>query len=414
MERNTGHIDEGTLHAWLDGALSPDESARVEAHIASCAACSAAAAEARGLVAAASRILTALDDVPGGVAPRRRGVERRHRLWTGWPLRAAAAVLFVVAGSLAVLQQMGTERRALVTPSAPSTSPVPAATPPAPPVAEKLQVARKKHAAAPPAAPQPAPAAAAPEADEARVVPQSDSIAKAVDRPVTIAGRVVEAKTGQPVPQAQVNLSNPRVSTVTDSTGGYAMAIPASQAANSPSRLDVRRIGYEHAVDSVTVARETASGDTVRRDFALQQATMSLSQVVVAGSARKEAPAPAPAAAAGVAGGVARGAAVNGLAHRTRTPHAPDGCYAIDAAGLPGQIDLPSLGTPPADSARFRSRFWRLVAPDSMAIVFIDTSGVTQRITVQLGDSVLRGQVTRSDSSAAKPFVATRTGARCP
>lgn len=63
------HLDEGTVHAWLDGALPPDESERVSEHVSSCAACAALVAEARGLIAAASRILTALDDVPGGVIP---------------------------------------------------------------------------------------------------------------------------------------------------------------------------------------------------------------------------------------------------------------------------------------------------------------------------------------------------------
>ncbi len=63
------HIDEGTIHAWLDGALPADEGARIETHVASCAACAAAVAEARGLIAASSRILSALDDVPGGVIP---------------------------------------------------------------------------------------------------------------------------------------------------------------------------------------------------------------------------------------------------------------------------------------------------------------------------------------------------------
>lgn len=63
------HIDEGTIHAWLDGALPPDEGGRIEAHVASCAECAAAVAEARGLIAASSRILAALDDVPGGVIP---------------------------------------------------------------------------------------------------------------------------------------------------------------------------------------------------------------------------------------------------------------------------------------------------------------------------------------------------------
>jgi anti-sigma factor RsiW len=397
MEHNKGHVDEGKLHAWLDGALSPDESARVEAHIASCATCSAAAAEARGLVAAASRILTALDDVPGGVAPTRALPERRHRLWTGWPLRAAAGVLFVVAGSLAVLKQMGTEHRVvatLSTPSVPSAHPVQAAPPISPPVAEKkIQPVRKQSAVAPPAARQPAPAAAA------RVVPQEDTTG---DSTVTIAGRVVDVGTGQPVPGAQVYLSHPRVSAVTDSTGAYAMAVPAAQAAAQPAQLDVRRLGYQRAVDSLKAARQASPGDTVRRDFALQQAPMALSQVMVAGTARKE----APAAASGLAGGVAKSSV------RVRYP---SGCYAVDIPGLPGQIDLPSLRIPSSDSGRFRSKYWALVDPDSMRIMLTDTTGMTQRIVVRLNsDSVLRGQVTRSDSSAATPFVATRTGARCP
>ena len=63
------HIDEGTIHAWLDGALPATEGTQVEVHVAGCAACAAAVAEARGLIAASSRILSALDDVPGGVIP---------------------------------------------------------------------------------------------------------------------------------------------------------------------------------------------------------------------------------------------------------------------------------------------------------------------------------------------------------
>ena len=64
------HLDEGTIHAWLDGALDAEESARVEQHAAECATCAAAVAEARGLIAGASRLLSALDSVPGGVIPR--------------------------------------------------------------------------------------------------------------------------------------------------------------------------------------------------------------------------------------------------------------------------------------------------------------------------------------------------------
>lgn len=63
------HLDEGTIHAWLDGALDAAQSREIESHVAGCAACSAAVAEARGLIAGASRILSALDDVPAGVIP---------------------------------------------------------------------------------------------------------------------------------------------------------------------------------------------------------------------------------------------------------------------------------------------------------------------------------------------------------
>src|SRR3977135_3629055 len=68
-EKKMQHLDEGTIHSWLDGALSADEAGRVEAHLAECPQCEAAVAEARGFIAASSRILTALDNVPRGVVP---------------------------------------------------------------------------------------------------------------------------------------------------------------------------------------------------------------------------------------------------------------------------------------------------------------------------------------------------------
>ena len=91
------HLDEGTIHAWLDGALSADEAARVELHVGSCETCSDAVAEARGLIAASSRILTALDDVPRASSVRwgqRDRGDRRPFLVT-WRV---AAVLALVAG----------------------------------------------------------------------------------------------------------------------------------------------------------------------------------------------------------------------------------------------------------------------------------------------------------------------------
>ncbi len=99
------HLEEGTIHAWLDGELAPAERAEAESHIAACAECAAAVAEARGFIAASSRILTALDSVPGGVLPAssagssapRRAVHRRFVASRAWMAAAAVLVLSTVS-----------------------------------------------------------------------------------------------------------------------------------------------------------------------------------------------------------------------------------------------------------------------------------------------------------------------------
>ena len=102
------HLDEGTIHSWLDGALSADEAARVEAHVAECPQCAATVAEARGFIAASSRILTALDHVPRGVVPAAPAAKWYNR--AAW--RAAAALLVVAVGSLVLVRN--NDRKAIV------------------------------------------------------------------------------------------------------------------------------------------------------------------------------------------------------------------------------------------------------------------------------------------------------------
>lgn len=151
------HPDEGTIHAWLDDALPPAEAAELEAHVASCADCAAAVAEARGLVAASSRILSALDDVPAGVVPGDGAIAPAaalpgngaapdviplrpatpaapaRRSFRVTPRIAAAAAVLLVAGASATLLRRD------ATMSSPSTSEVAmagdSAVPPAPSVA---------------------------------------------------------------------------------------------------------------------------------------------------------------------------------------------------------------------------------------------------------------------------------------
>ena len=96
------HPDEGTIHAWLDGQLPQEEAAEVEAHTATCAECAAIVAEARGLIAASSRIVSALDIVPAGVIPER--ILRKRPWYATAQFRAAAAVAFFAAASMIVLR----------------------------------------------------------------------------------------------------------------------------------------------------------------------------------------------------------------------------------------------------------------------------------------------------------------------
>jgi hypothetical protein len=89
------HPEEGIIHAWLDGALPANEAALIESHVATCADCAAAVAEARGLIAASSRIVSHLDAVPGKVipaVPRRRATSWRNP----WFAAAAAGLILFV------------------------------------------------------------------------------------------------------------------------------------------------------------------------------------------------------------------------------------------------------------------------------------------------------------------------------
>ena len=118
--------DEGLIHQWLDGECTPEESARIERLVATDAEWAAAVAEARGLIAASSRIVGALDAVPRAMpvgskaapattqdlAPPRRAARRRFVVapWIG-----VAAGLLLVAGTAYVLREQSGEPFGIVT-----------------------------------------------------------------------------------------------------------------------------------------------------------------------------------------------------------------------------------------------------------------------------------------------------------
>jgi anti-sigma factor RsiW len=93
------HLDEGTIHAWLDGALSATEAHDAESHVKSCAECSAKVAEARGFIAGVSRILTSLDDVPAVTPKRAPSTAPAVRQWRAAPwVTGIAATLMLAIG----------------------------------------------------------------------------------------------------------------------------------------------------------------------------------------------------------------------------------------------------------------------------------------------------------------------------
>lgn len=104
------HPDEGMIHTWLDGELSSEEAMAFEAHAAECEQCKAAIAEARGFIAASSRIVMSLDAVPGGVIPIAKPVKR---FWYSSPQFRAAAAVLVVAGASFLVTKTGVQKETM-------------------------------------------------------------------------------------------------------------------------------------------------------------------------------------------------------------------------------------------------------------------------------------------------------------
>jgi hypothetical protein len=100
------HVDDGTLHAYLDGELAPPEVQGVETHLTQCAGCRTRLEEERVLITRAAELL-------GRAAPRDRAlppfpagdVRPPVRLW--WQVRLPLAWAATVALALAIGMYLG-------------------------------------------------------------------------------------------------------------------------------------------------------------------------------------------------------------------------------------------------------------------------------------------------------------------
>ena len=150
------HLDEGTLHALLDGEIPSAELPPIQAHLGACAECRARLAEEQDLLAESDRLIEVLElpEAAPAVAPVRTAPRRV------WPTRLAWAATLVLAAGLGYSVRGGP---AEPTPAAPRDSGIefradePAASP-VPPAPEPVNQTRDQAFAPKPGAAPPPPA----------------------------------------------------------------------------------------------------------------------------------------------------------------------------------------------------------------------------------------------------------------
>ncbi|HEY8174197.1 MAG TPA: zf-HC2 domain-containing protein [Gemmatimonadaceae bacterium] len=152
------HIDEATIHAWLDSAVDATQSREIEAHVAECSTCASAVAEARGFVAASSRILNALDDVPAGVTPKRAPslpqTAPRKRQWRAAPWVTGIAAALMLAVGVTTWNRRAVEKEMRSVPASAVASQPVESLPPAVVVAPQRDASTAAPVSAPAAAPE--------------------------------------------------------------------------------------------------------------------------------------------------------------------------------------------------------------------------------------------------------------------
>ena len=130
------HVDDGTLHTYLDGELPPGEARDLEGHLAQCRECQVRLDEERALIARADELLGLAAPPDRAIPPFRPGDrEPPVRLW--WrlrlPLAWAATVVVALGAGLylgsGVLSRQVAAPRALTMPAATETSAAPSAAP---------------------------------------------------------------------------------------------------------------------------------------------------------------------------------------------------------------------------------------------------------------------------------------------
>ena len=167
------HVDDGILHSYLDGELSPADAREVEAHLPQCPDCRRRLEEERALIARAAELLAVATPPDHALPPFRAGdVRAPTRVW--WQVRLPLAWAATVTLALGIGTYLGREVQRAPDADAARDTPAAAATTRAEPPKQEL-VRRETRGTAPGAARTPPAAPVGPPQAHAR----ADNIASA-------------------------------------------------------------------------------------------------------------------------------------------------------------------------------------------------------------------------------------------
>ena len=323
------HVDEGRLHAWLDGELpsaGPEGARALERHLQECAACRARADEERRIRDDASSLLRRADPgarpAPEAIPlPAPAPARRTARPWValgwaasvlialgiGWMARPEPSVPVAInapparrpapaaeaAPAAREAQSAPTAAGVTRTAAAPApqaepverrTAPpagvtVPLAAPATPPASPPVALAEAP-LAAPPPPPPPAVAVAAPPPPSVASAPSATSRTEEASksRVTTLRGRVTDLG-GVGVPGAVVAVPSLAARATTRADGSYTLTVPASA---DTLQVVATQIGLERQARSLVAQPESSA--TV--DFALAPSVVALEGVVATAQGR--------------------------------------------------------------------------------------------------------------------------------
>jgi hypothetical protein len=121
-EDSMSHVDEGTLHAYLDGELPAPERTALEAHLAGCATCRAALSEERALLERATALLGAARPVERPAPPFEQLRQAPNR--SPWRVRTSFAWAASLALALGLGYYLRSPDRTVATASTPEPQPM--------------------------------------------------------------------------------------------------------------------------------------------------------------------------------------------------------------------------------------------------------------------------------------------------